>query len=150
VKKSLLLLLKLLKLSTSKTCFIQHWHSDNLYKHFKTSFGITNYINILDKSGCKRLIAFRTSKYRLPIETGRWQNIPSHDRNCIFNCNDTGDEYHYLIRVHVIKQERAQCIHKYYYQRPNVYTIFERLQSKHVPTVRKLSVFCYLIMKKFK
>jgi len=38
----------------------------------------------------------------------------------------------------------------YYYQRPNMYKFVELLQSKHVQTVRKLSVFCFLFMKKFK
>ena len=46
-----------------------------MYKHFKTSFGLSNYINILDKSSCKRLIAFLTRNHRLPIEIGRWQSI---------------------------------------------------------------------------
>ena len=48
-------LLKSLKIFLSN-----NWHSDiertsdtNLYKHFKTSFGRSNYINILDKSSCK-------------------------------------------------------------------------------------------------
>jgi len=102
-------LLKSLVLQKLKDIFIQHWHSEiertsntNLYKHFKTSFGISNYIDILDKSSCKRLIAFLTRNHRLPIEIGRWQNIPSHDRKCIFNCNDRGDEYHYLIKCHVL------------------------------------------------
>ena len=35
------------------------------------------------------------------------------------------------------------------YQQPNMYKFVELLQSKHVPTVRELSLFCYLIMKKF-
>ena len=80
-----------LVLKKLKDIFIQHWHSDiertsntNLYKHFKTSFGISNYINILDKRSCKRLIAFLIRNHILPIEIGRWQNIPSHDRKCIF------------------------------------------------------------------
>ena len=147
-------LLKSLLLQKLEDIFIQHWHSDtertsntSLYKHFKTSFGTSNYINSLDKSSCKTLIAFLTRNHRLPIEIGRWQNIPSHDRKCIFDCNDTGDEYHYLIKCHVFNHERSQYLHKYYYQRPNMYKFVELLQSKHV---RKLSVFCFLVMKKFK
>ena len=91
-----------------------------------------------------------TRNHRLPIEIGRWQNIPSHDRKCIFDCTDTGDEYHYLIKCHVFNHERSQYLNKQYYQRPNMYKFVELLQSKHVQTVRKLSVFCFLVMKKFK
>ena len=50
-------LLKSLVLQKLKDIFIQHWHSDiertsntNLYKHFKTSFGTSNYITILDNN----------------------------------------------------------------------------------------------------
>jgi len=71
-------LLKSLVLQNLKHIFIQHCHSDiertsdtNLYKHVKTSFGISNYIHIVDKSSCKRLIAFLTRNHRLPIEIGR-------------------------------------------------------------------------------
>ena len=104
-------LLKSLVLQKLKDIFIQHWHSD-IERTFKTSFGISNYINILDKSSCKRLIAFLTRNHRLPIEIGRWQNIPSHDRKCVFDCNDTGDEYHYLIKCHVFNHERSPYLHK--------------------------------------
>ena len=39
---------------------------------------------------------FRTSNLRLPIETGRWYNIPREDRKCIFCGNGIGDEFHIL------------------------------------------------------
>ena len=71
-------LLKSLVLQNLKHIFIQHCHLDiertsdtNLYKLVKTSFGISNYIHIVDKSSCKRLIAFLTRNHRLPIETAR-------------------------------------------------------------------------------
>ena len=78
------------KLSTTKTCFMHHWHSDiertsntNLYKYFKTSFGISNYINSLDKSSCKRVIAFRTSNHTLPIKT--CMSLSKRDHNTFIN-----------------------------------------------------------------
>ena len=43
------------------------------------------------------LCRFRTSKYRLPIEMGRWQNINQEDRVCnLLQGREMGDEYHYL------------------------------------------------------
>ena len=69
----------------------------------------------------------------------------THDRKCIFDCNDTGDEYHYLIKCHVFNHERSQYLHEYYYQRTNMYKFVELLQSKHVQTVRKLSVYVLVI-----
>ena len=42
------------------------------------------------------LCKLRTCNMKIPIETGRWVNIPQEKRLCKF-CNDgIGDEFHYL------------------------------------------------------
>ena len=38
----------------------------------------------------------RLSAHRLPIETGRYEQIPREERLCPFGCNQMGDEQHYL------------------------------------------------------
>jgi hypothetical protein len=44
------------------------------------------------------LCKFRTTNHKLPIETGRWNNIDRVNRICT-KCNNItiGDEYHYII-----------------------------------------------------
>ena len=63
--------------------FIQKWHSDinnssrgQLYSGFKNDFCLENYLLRLSEYNRKWITKFRTSNLRLPIETGRWYNIP--------------------------------------------------------------------------
>jgi hypothetical protein len=42
------------------------------------------------------LCRFRCGNHRLPIESGRWQNIPRQKRLChLCDSREMGDEYHY-------------------------------------------------------
>jgi hypothetical protein len=56
------------------------------YKTFKTEFKYKEYLNILEIKDAILLCRFRTTNNKLPIETGRWQNIPRESRKCIV-CN---------------------------------------------------------------
>ena len=38
----------------------------------------------------------RTSAHKLPVETGRYQNVPRENRICPFGCNVVGNEFHYM------------------------------------------------------
>jgi hypothetical protein len=59
---------------------------------------------------------FRTSNLHLPIETGRWYNIPREERICHL-CKETiGDEYHFLL---VCKNENTITLRNKYL--PNYY-----------------------------
>ena len=71
--------------------FIQKWHSDidnssrgKFYSGFKNDFCLENYLLRLNEYNRKWITKSRTSTLRLPIETGRWYNIPREDRKCIF------------------------------------------------------------------
>jgi hypothetical protein len=45
------------------------------------------------------LCKLRTCNMKIPIETGRWENIPKEKILCKF-CNDgIGDEFHYLFNI---------------------------------------------------
>lgn len=47
-----------------------------------------------------RSFTFRTSNAKLPIERGRWYDIPRENRLCtICNCIEIGDEFHYLLHT---------------------------------------------------
>jgi hypothetical protein len=50
------------------------------YKTFKTEFKYEEYLNILEIKDAILLCRFRTTNNKLPIETGRWQNIPRANR----------------------------------------------------------------------
>ena len=46
----------------------------------------------------------------MPVETGRWQNIELDDRKCtICDKNTLGDEFHYLMECHFLKEIGSGC-----------------------------------------
>ena len=83
--------------------FIQVQFSDiknssrvQFYATFKTEFYYENYLSRLSQFGRKQIPKLRTSNCKMPIETGRWQNISREDRICHLCRDGNGDEYHYL------------------------------------------------------
>ena len=85
--------------------YIQKWFSDifassrgEFYSIFKKSFGIENYVLRLPESCRIWITKMRTSNLHLPIETGRWANIPRQDRICTLCNENIGDEFHILFR----------------------------------------------------
>ena len=65
------------------------------YGIFKETFGFENYLDKLSTRESMFFCRFRTSNHKLPIETGRWQNLQRNERkyNC-FDKNYLGDEFH--------------------------------------------------------
>lgn len=68
---------------------MQNWRSsvmerskDLYYKQlFEDTWSFENYF-LLAKNVCYPILQFRTDNHNLPIETGRWFNIPSVERVC--------------------------------------------------------------------
>jgi hypothetical protein len=58
------------------------WFSVFNYRIFKTDFKFEEYFNILDEQNSLLLCKFRTTNHKLPIEKGRWSNIPRENRYC--------------------------------------------------------------------
>ena len=63
--------------------FLQDWNSSVHnspkafnYRIFKTDFKFEEYFNILDEQNSLLLCKYRTTNHKLPIEKGRWSNIP--------------------------------------------------------------------------
>ena len=54
-----------------------------IYRLFKTEHIYEPYLNILSLKNRKVFTIFRLCNHRLPIETGRWLNIPRGERICI-------------------------------------------------------------------
>ena len=63
----------------------------------------------------------RTSNICLPIETGRWYNIPREDRKCRFCGNGIGDEFHilFLCKNEIVVILRNKYIPTYYRIHPS-------------------------------
>ena len=66
---------------------LQDWNSSvhnspKAFNHriFKTDFKFDEYFNILDEHNSLLLCKFRTTNHKLPIEKGRWSNIPRENR----------------------------------------------------------------------
>lgn len=139
-----------------KDIFIQDWFSEisqtsvsNIYKYIKTSFNRNEYVNKLPLYLCKRLIAFFTRNHRLPIETGRWQNIPANERKCP-NCTDIGDEFHYLFNCPIFNIDRRKYLERHLINRPNMPKFIDLFKSDNFSVLKNLSLFCDRIMNYFK
>ena len=68
------------------------------YRLFKKTLGFENYIHILEDKDIFTLCKFRTTNTRLPVETGRWNQVEREYRTCTYcDSHDIGDEYHYIL-----------------------------------------------------
>ena len=82
---------------------------------------------------------------KLPIETGRWFNIPRENRICkLCNSSDIGDEFHYLFKCTdvSIKNSRVMYLSKYFFLNPNILK-FEMLFN--VTNTYQLCKICKLL-----
>ena len=103
----------------------------------------------LDRKQYLPLIKFRISNHRLPIETGRWENVPFDDRKCqLCHKDELGDEFHYLFCCNYFETERKRHLKPNFYKRPNIVKLKELLASDNLATLKKLSEFVQIIMNK--
>ena len=86
------------------------------YRIFKEIINLEPYLLLLNKNHRSIFTNYRTAKHRLPIEVGRWGNIPRSERKC-YLCDDyvIGDEYHFLFECYFFRNKRCQYLPKYYY-----------------------------------
>jgi hypothetical protein len=118
-----------------KTClqdqFQQTWHanidtgSKTLnYRLFKNKFEFENYFNILDDRDIFTFCRFRLNNHKLPVEYGRWKNIPRELRICnLCNTADLGDEFQkcsYLLKCDFFSEKRKTYIDKKYFKNCNI------------------------------
>ena len=92
------------------------------YRIFKTDVCFENYLSKLSFNNLYLLCKFRCGSHRLPVETGRWNNVPRSDRLChLCASNDIGDEYHYIISCGALKDERKKFLPLYCNYIPNTF-----------------------------
>ena len=76
------------------------------------------------------IIKFRLGSHYLPIETGRWNRTPRHERLCNF-CGEFGDEKHVIYNCFLIDRNDMmleQRLSHIWYQ-PEIYTLFKRMKE---------------------
>lgn len=130
--------------------FLQDWYSlvqnspkSTNYRIFKTELKFEEYFNILDIKNAIVLCRFRTTNHKLPIETGRWQNVMRQNRICLLcNTNSIGDEFHYILECNYFSDKRREHISKTFTNRPNILKFCSLFTNKRKPVLLKL---CKLI-----
>ena len=82
----------------------------NIKKNYKYESFLSNILNVNFRKSVTR---FRICAHQLPIEYGRYKNIPRDQRLCNlnFNCTAVGDEKHYVTFCQnaQIKNARLSC-----------------------------------------
>lgn len=133
--------------------YVQQWHSDInnsakgiSYRLFNDNFIFQSYLssNISIKN---RIILskFRCINHKLPIETGRWQNVPKENRICNLCHSDLGDEYHYIMNCNVLSDIRKVYIPSYFILNPNILKYHTLFSTKKLSVLNNLCKFISVI-----
>ena len=140
-----------------KDQFIQEWVS----RCNESSKGITYRLFTNDILKCQeyvlsnipihkqRILArFRTTNHKLPIETGRWQNIDRNERKCNICKSDIGDEMHYILTCPAMNDIRQYYIPKIFHRRPNVIKFYKLFSNKNERVLLNLCRFIQLVYER--
>ena len=137
--------------------FQQKWSSDcnasskgMIYNLFTSNiFKARNYLEIIVRRNMiHTLVKFRTSNHRLPIETGRWSNIPRNQRICMLCKEDIGDEFHYIMTCSALNDCRKYYLPAKYTNTPNTLKFFNLFSCKKISVLRNLAKFIDIICKR--
>ena len=121
------------------------------YRIYKHTVNIEKYLLRLPDQLMKYFCKFRTGNAKLPIEVGRWRDIPRENRIChLCNQNEIGDEFHYIFNCTdiSIKQARQLNVSKYYYTHPNIHKFNQLFNVTNRATLIKLCKFIRIIMER--
>ena len=116
------------------------------YRIFKSTISQECYLSKLDTRDIVTLSRFRCGSHRLPIETGRWQNIPREERFCrLCNSRELGDEYHYIMSCKALDNERQRFLPCFYTHCPNTYKYSLLFNTQNIVVLQKLCKFIHVI-----
>ena len=130
--------------------FIRSWFSylsnssrGQFYGLFKKQFGLENYLIRLHENSRIWITKLRASNLRIPVETGRWQNIPKPDRICTLCRKAVGDEFHllFLCTNDYIVSQRNKYLPGYYIKNPTNVKMEGLLSICNVEVYKRLSLF---------
>jgi len=118
------------------------------YKVVKKDFKFEEYLIRLSKQDRIYITKLRTSNLKLPIETGRWNNISKELRLCTFCNKKIGDEYHILFTCtnDRIVQLRQKHIPNYYWNPPVIYKmegLFRLCNSQLMTNISRFIKICH-------
>ena len=148
---------KLLIKTKLKDQYIQNWQSEINssnkcfnYRMYKDKFAFEDYFDILPPSLSLTLFKYRCCNHKMPIEKGRFFNIPRNERLCRFcNSGQLGDEFHFMFQCVHFSTDRKKYLSNYYTKHPNALKFSSLMNSKNKGTLLKLANFCKLILKCF-
>ena len=129
--------------------FIQEWSTEMnnspkglCYRLYKNVFKFEHYLSVLPFNLLITLCKFRCGNNRLPIETGRWRNIPRSERLCHLCASaDIGDEYHYIMSCNYFKDERCKYLPQYCNKNINVIKFKQVYSTQNIVELEKLCRF---------
>jgi hypothetical protein len=78
------------------------------------------------------LARFRTCNQKLPIETGRWNNVPRDQRICHPCGIVMGYEYHYIMKCSVFNESRRLYVPQVYIQRPKILKYYNLFSCEEI------------------
>ena len=128
---------------------IQRWFAEvndnrncTIYRIIKATFGFEKYLTISDPKQRNNICKFRTTNHKLPIVTGRFNNVERAHRLCnLCDEMELGDEFHYLFNCTHFINERALYIKPYYRIRPNTLKLCQLFSSRNSIVRRNLSIY---------
>ena len=132
---------------------LQYWHgklensSKGLtYRIYKHAIVFEPYLKLLQESQYLPILKFRSGNHKLPVETGRWENVDYAQRTCtLCRSNKLGDEFHFLFECPTFDTIRTQYIPTFYIRRPSTYKLDLLFNTKHIQLLKKLSSFILII-----
>ena len=138
--------------------FMQNWRStiNNSskclnYRIYKQDFCFEPYLSKLPMNLALILFKFRSMNHKLPIEKGRFDDIPRELRTCnLCTSNSLGDEFHYLFECSHLVNTRKLYLDKYFYERPSALKFEKLMNHSNKDILLKLAIFCKNIMLLFK
>ena len=84
-----------------------------IYRCFKHDLTYETYLSKLPQYYRRIFLEFKTTSHKLPVEKGRFSNLPREARTCDqCNNNKLGDEIHFLLGCPVLNQLREKYIPK--------------------------------------
>jgi hypothetical protein len=130
--------------------FVSSWYNDidnssrgQLYGSFKKKFGLENYLVKLNEKTRIWMTKLRASNLCIPIETGRWFNIPKDERVCTLCGQSIGDEFHLLFvccNEYLVNMRRIY-LPRYYVTYPSIVKMYGLLSFCNVEVYKRLSLF---------
>ena len=136
----------------------QNWLADvnsnsscKLYRIFKNSIELENYLCSFNPPERTFLCKLRCSNFKIPSVVGRYEGIAFNERTChMCNGNKLGDEYHYLFECKTFQSQRTKYIKPFFWRRPSTVKFEQLMNSKSRTTQHNLIKFSYEINQIFK